>query len=189
MAPGRSSSRRVCAGPPRGGAERSIGKRVPPMRGSRRPRGRWARLGPMDFALSPEHEETRRTVRDFAEREVAPVADEMERAGEFPTEIVRRPAERGLSGGRLPGPSGGTDGPAAGRISPFIVEADAPGFSIGRMEDKMGLHASRTGELLFDDCRVPAANLLGEEGGGDRLFLQPLDGGRVGIGALAPATA
>jgi alkylation response protein AidB-like acyl-CoA dehydrogenase len=49
----------------------------------------------------------------------------------------------------------------------------------------MGLHASMTGELAFDDCRVPAANLLGEEGGGDRLFLQTLDGGRIGIGAMA----
>ena len=56
-----------------------------------------------------------------------------------------------------------------GKISAFIVESGTPGFSIGRMEEKMGLHASNTGELLFDDCRVPANNLLGEEGEGDRL--------------------
>ena len=73
----------------------------------------------------------------------------------------------------------------SGRISAFIVEADTPGFSIGRMEEKMGLHASNTGELLFDDCRIPAENLLGEEGAGDKLFLKTLDGGRIGIGAMA----
>jgi alkylation response protein AidB-like acyl-CoA dehydrogenase len=53
------------------------------------------------------------------------------------------------------------------------------------MEEKMGLHASNTGELLFDECRIPAGNLLGEEGEGDRLFLKTLDGGRIGIGAMA----
>ena len=73
----------------------------------------------------------------------------------------------------------------SGKISAFIVEADAPGFSIGRMEEKMGLHASNTGELIFDDCRVPADNLLGPEGEGDKLFLKTLDGGRIGIAAMA----
>ncbi len=73
----------------------------------------------------------------------------------------------------------------SGKISAFIVAAGTPGFSIGRMEEKMGLHASNTGELLFDDCRIPAENLLGEEGDGDRLFLKTLDGGRIGIGAMA----
>jgi alkylation response protein AidB-like acyl-CoA dehydrogenase len=73
----------------------------------------------------------------------------------------------------------------SGKISAFIVEADAPGFSIGRMEEKMGLHASNTGELIFDDCRVPAGNLLGAEGEGDRLFLKTLDGGRIGIASMA----
>jgi alkylation response protein AidB-like acyl-CoA dehydrogenase len=73
----------------------------------------------------------------------------------------------------------------AGRISAFIVPADAPGFSVGRMEEKMGLHASNTGELIFSDCRIPAGNLLGEEGEGDKLFLRTLDGGRIGIGAMA----
>jgi alkylation response protein AidB-like acyl-CoA dehydrogenase len=249
----------------------------------------------MDFSLSAVHEEIRRTVRDFAEREVAPVADDLERRGEFPTALVRRAADLGLLGVPYPESVGGTgldalayaitieelsrvwgslgiivsahtslgcnplylagtdaqkerylrplasgaklgayglteagagsdsrgtrtrathdgdewvingskrfitnagvadtyivtavtDGAAAGRISAFIVEAGTPGFSIGRMEEKLGLHASRTGELLFDDCRVPADNLLGEEGGGDRLFLQTLDGGRIGIGAMA----
>jgi butyryl-CoA dehydrogenase len=250
----------------------------------------------MDFALSPQHEEIRRTVRDFAEREIGPVADEMERRGEFPVEIVRKAAGLGLLGVPYPESVGGTgldslayaitveelsrvsgsvgiivsahtslgcaplytagtpeqqerflrplasgaklgayglteadagsdsrgtrtrahrDGDSwvlngskrfitnagvaetyiitavtdrnadSGKISAFIVEAGTPGFSIGRMEEKMGLHASNTGELLFNDCRIPADNLLGQEGDGDRLFLKTLDGGRIGIGAMA----
>jgi len=250
----------------------------------------------MDFALSPQNEEIRRTVRDFAEHEIIPVADELERKGEFPRAIIRRAAELGLLGVPYPEEVGGTGLDAlayaitieelsrasgsvgiivsahtslgcypiyaagtseqkdrylrqlasgqtlgayglteasagsdsrgtrtrarrvgdewvlngskrfitnageagvyvvtavtdreteSGKISAFIVEADAPGFSIGRMEEKMGLHASNTGELLFDDCRIPAANLLGEEGEGDKLFLATLDGGRIGIGAMA----
>jgi alkylation response protein AidB-like acyl-CoA dehydrogenase len=250
----------------------------------------------MDFALSPQHAEIRRTVRDFAEREIVPVADELERRGEFPHEIIRKAAALGLLGVPYPESVGGTgldslayaitveelsrasgsvgiivsahtslgcnplylagtgeqkdrylrpmasgevigaygltepgagsdsrgtrtrahaDGDdwvlngskrfitnagvagtyivtavtdreaASGKISAFIVPADAPGFSIGRMEEKMGLHASNTGELLFDDCRIPADNLLGAEGEGDKLFLKTLDGGRIGIGAMA----
>ena len=250
----------------------------------------------MDFAFSPQHLEIRRTVREFAEREIAPVAGELERRGEFPHDIIRRAAELGLLGVPYPEEVGGTgldtlayaitieelarasgsvaiivsahtslgcnplfmagtdeqkdrylrpmasgevigayglteadagsdsrgtrtrahrDGEGwilngskrfitnagvagtyivtavtdrevgSGRISAFIVPADTPGFSIGRMEEKMGLHASNTGELLFNDCRIPAENLLGEEGEGDKLFLKTLDGGRIGIGAMA----
>jgi len=250
----------------------------------------------MDFALSAEHLEIRRTVREFAEGRIAPVADELERRGEFPHQIIREAAELGLMGVPYPESVGGTgldalayaitveelsrvsgsvgiivsahtslgcnplymsgtdaqkerflrplasgeqigaygltepgagsdsrgtrtrarlDGDAwvingskrfitnagvastyivtavtereseSGKISAFIVPADAPGFSVGRMEEKMGLHASNTGELLFSDCRIPVENLLGEEGQGDRLFLKTLDGGRIGIGAMA----
>jgi alkylation response protein AidB-like acyl-CoA dehydrogenase len=71
------------------------------------------------------------------------------------------------------------------RITAFIEPADAPGFSIGRMEEKMGLHASNTGELIFTDARIPAENLLGTEGEGDKLFLATLDGGRIGIASMA----
>ncbi len=250
----------------------------------------------MDFSLSPQHEEIRRTVRDFAERRIAPVADELERNGEFPMEIIREAAALGLLGVPYPEALGGTGldslayaitveelsrvsgsvgiivsahtslgcnplylagndaqkerwlkpmasgevigaygltEPNAGsdsrgtqtrahrdgdewvlngtkrfitnagvagtyivtavtdrdtdshRITAFIVPADAPGFSIGRMEEKMGLHASNTGELIFTDCRIPAENLLGAEGEGDKLFLQTLDGGRIGIASMA----
>jgi alkylation response protein AidB-like acyl-CoA dehydrogenase len=250
----------------------------------------------MDFALSAQHAEIRRSVRDFAEREIAPVADELERRGEFPAEIIRKAAGLGFLGVPYPEAVGGTgldslayaitveelsrvsgsvgiivsahtslgcaplfmagtdqqkerylrplasgaklgaygltepgagsdsrgtrtrarrDGESwvltgskrfitnagvadtyivtavtdrnadSGKISAFILEAGTPGFSIGRMEEKMGLHASNTGELLFDECRIPGDNLLGEEGEGDRLFLRTLDGGRIGIGAMA----
>jgi alkylation response protein AidB-like acyl-CoA dehydrogenase len=250
----------------------------------------------LDFALSPQHEEIRRTVREFAEREIIPIADELERKGEFPHDIIRQAAALGLLGVPYPEDVGGTgldslayaitveelsrasgsigiivsahtslgcnplylagtpeqkdrylrplasgevlgaygltepgagsdsrgtrtrarrDGDEwvlngskrfitnagvagtyivtavtdreadSGRISAFIVEADTPGFTIGRMEEKMGLHASNTGELIFEDCRIPSSNLLGEEGEGDKLFLKTLDGGRIGIGAMA----
>ncbi|HEX2884068.1 MAG TPA: acyl-CoA dehydrogenase family protein [Candidatus Limnocylindria bacterium] len=250
----------------------------------------------MDFALSRQHEEIRRTVRDFAEKRIAPVADELERKGAFPMEIIREAAALGLLGVPYPEEIGGTgldalayaitieelsrvsgsigiivsahtslgcnpvwiagtdeqkerylrpmasgqvigaygltepgagsdsrgtrtkarrDGDEwvldggkrfitnagvagtyivtavtereedSGRISAFIVEADTPGFSIGRMEEKMGLHASNTGELIFEGCRIPAENLLGPEGEGDKLFLKTLDGGRIGIASMA----
>ncbi len=74
-------------------------------------------------------------------------------------------------------------------ISAFIVPADTPGFSVGRLEDKLGLHASATGELRFDGARIPASNLLGEQGQGFRTFLKILDGGRISIGALAVGLA
>jgi alkylation response protein AidB-like acyl-CoA dehydrogenase len=70
-------------------------------------------------------------------------------------------------------------------ISAFIVAADTPGFSVGRLEEKMGLHASATGELLFEGCRVPADQMLGERGDGWKIFLETLDGGRISIGAMA----
>src|SRR6188474_3856394 len=255
----------------------------------------------MDFGLSPQHEEIRRTVRDFAERRIAPVADELERKGEFPMDIIREAGELGLLGVPYPeevGGSGldalayaitveelsrasgsvgiivsahtslgcnpvylaGTDEqkqrylvpmasgqvlgaygltePGAGsdaggtrttakleddcwvldgakrfitnaghagtyivtartgttdkgdaEISAFIVPADTPGFSVGRLEDKLGLHASATGELIFDGARVPAANMLGDQGSGFKTFLRILDGGRISIGALAVGLA
>jgi alkylation response protein AidB-like acyl-CoA dehydrogenase len=250
----------------------------------------------MDFALSPEHLEIQRTVREFADHRIAPVADELERKGEFPHDIIREAAGLGLLGVPYPEEIGGTgldslayaitveelsrasgsvgiivsahtslgcnpiwlagtdaqkerylrpmasgevlgaygltepgagsdsrgtrtrarrdgdewvlDGSKrfitnagvagtyvvtavtdreqeSGKISAFIIEADTPGFSIGRMEEKMGLHASNTGELIFENCRIPAENLLGAEGEGDKLFLQTLDGGRIGIAAMA----
>jgi alkylation response protein AidB-like acyl-CoA dehydrogenase len=83
----------------------------------------------------------------------------------------------------------GTTEKGDAQISAFIVPADTPGFSVGRLEEKMGLHASATGELVFDRAKVAAANMLGDEGGGFRMFLRILDGGRISIGALAVGLA
>jgi len=78
--------------------------------------------------------------------------------------------------------------PAAGGsrgISSFIVEKGTPGFKLGCDEEKMGLKGSVTSELIFEDCRIPRENLLGVEGAGFKQFLATLDGGRIGIGAMA----
>jgi hypothetical protein len=74
-------------------------------------------------------------------------------------------------------------------ISAFVVPTDAPGFAVGRIEEKMGQHASDTAQLLFDDCRVPAGNLLGQEGQGYRIALSNLEGGRIGIAAQSVGMA
>jgi alkylation response protein AidB-like acyl-CoA dehydrogenase len=262
----------------------------------------------MDFDLSPEHQLLRSTIRDFMEKEVAPVIEEHEREHRFPVEVVRRLGEMGWLGIPIPEEEGGAGmdtlayaiaveeigrvwgslglivaahtslgcGPlhlagtraqqdrwlvpmASGKvigaygltepgagsdaggtrttarwegedggefepgasgewvidggkrfitnagqagtyiitaktgskdgggaeISAFILPADTPGFRVVRIEDKLGLHASATGELAFDRCRIPAENLLGERGDGFRTFLKILDGGRISIAALA----
>jgi alkylation response protein AidB-like acyl-CoA dehydrogenase len=68
-------------------------------------------------------------------------------------------------------------------ISAFMVGSDAPGFEVGRIEPKMGIKGSTTGELFFNECRIPAENLLGEEGEGFRIAMRILDHSRPGIGA------
>jgi len=68
-------------------------------------------------------------------------------------------------------------------ISAFVVEADSPGFEVGRIEPKMGIKGSTTGEIFFNDCRVPATNLLGTEGEGFKIAMRILDRSRPGIGA------
>ena len=70
-------------------------------------------------------------------------------------------------------------------ISAFIVESSFPGFSVGKHEEKMGLHGSPTAEIVFTDCIVPKENLLGQEGKGFKIAMQTLDGGRIGIAAQA----
>jgi len=77
--------------------------------------------------------------------------------------------------------------PSAGHsgISAFVVEADAPGFEVTRLEPKMGISGSTTGELAFDDCRIPAANLLGDEGEGFKIAMRILDRSRPGVAAQA----
>jgi alkylation response protein AidB-like acyl-CoA dehydrogenase len=68
-------------------------------------------------------------------------------------------------------------------ITAFMVERGAPGFTVGHKEDKLGIRASSTCELLFDDCRVPAANVVGEVGKGYKIAIETLNEGRIGIAA------
>ncbi len=68
-------------------------------------------------------------------------------------------------------------------ITAFVVERDAPGFTVGKKEDKLGIRASSTCELLFEDCRVLRSNVLGEPGKGYKVAIETLNEGRIGIGA------
>jgi alkylation response protein AidB-like acyl-CoA dehydrogenase len=113
---------------------------------------------------------------------------------------VRQGNEYRLNGTKIWVSNGGVSGlylvfaktdPQAGArgVTAFLVEPDFPGFRISRYEDKMGLHLSRTAEVVLEDCRVPAENRLGEEGQGLKIALEALDGGRVGIGAQAVGLA
>ena len=70
-------------------------------------------------------------------------------------------------------------------ISAFIVEANTPGFSIGKKEMKLGIRGSATCELIFENCRIPKENLLGDKGKGFKIAMMTLDGGRIGIASQA----
>jgi alkylation response protein AidB-like acyl-CoA dehydrogenase len=121
-------------------------------------------------------------------------------AAAIQTRAVRRGDEYFISGTKSWVTNGGVAGvyvlfaktdPAAGArgVTAFLVEGDFPGFRVSRYEDKMGLHLSRTAEIVLEDCRVPAENRLGEEGQGLKIALEALDGGRVGIAAQAVGIA
>lgn len=74
-------------------------------------------------------------------------------------------------------------------ITAFIVEKETPGVIVGRREQKLGIKASSTSQLIFEECHVPAQNRLGEEGQGFKIAMQTLDAGRIGIGAQAVGIA
>ncbi|BAT71814.1 short-chain acyl-CoA dehydrogenase [Thermosulfidibacter takaii ABI70S6] len=250
----------------------------------------------MDFELKEEHRLLQNMVRDFAEKEIAPIAAKIDEEEIFPVEIHKKLAELGLNAITIPSEYGGSDmdtisfalaimelgrvsasvavtqsvtnmvaegiyrfgneeqkrkylpkiasgeyvaasfaltepwaGSDAGSIkttakregdyyvlngskifitsgayagvimvaavtdktkgkkgiSVFLVEQGTPGLTIGKEEKKMGQRGSNTVELAFEDCKVPAENLLGNEGDGFKIMLADLDGGRIGIGALA----
>ena len=250
----------------------------------------------MEFELNEEQRMIRKMVRDFAEKEIAPKAAELDETKEFPWDTIRKMADLGLMGLPVPEEYGGsgadtisyaiaveevaracgstaitmashtslvatplyefgteeqkrkylvplatgetlgafgltepgagsdagatqtravldgdhwvingqknfiTNGSIAGimiitamtepgkgtrGISNFIVEKASPGFRPGRDEDKMGLRASVTSQLFFEDCRVPRENMLGKPGEGFKQFLATLDGGRISIAAMA----
>jgi butyryl-CoA dehydrogenase len=254
----------------------------------------------VDFALTPEQEAFRAVVRDFAEREIAPHADEWDREARFPTEIVGKMGALGLFGlifpeeyggggadfltyvialeelarvdasvaitleagvslgampffrvgteeqkqeylvpmieGRVLGAFGlteshsGSDAAATrtraafdeaagewvidgqktfitnsgtaltkcvtvtaltaeGEVSAIVVDAGTPGFEVMPAYRKLGWHASDTHELVFSGCRVPEGNLLGERGGGFKLFMETLAEGRIAIAALGVGMA
>ena len=86
-------------------------------------------------------------------------------------------------------PPAGVPSAARKGIAAFLVEPGFSGFRVSRYEDKMGLRSSRSAEIVFADCQVPAANRLGEEGQGLKIALEALDGGRVGIAAQAVGLA
>lgn len=121
-------------------------------------------------------------------------------AGSLKTTAVRQGNEYVLNGSKtfitngaeaglfiifaLTAPGKGTKG-----ISAFVVEKGTPGFSIGKHEEKMGMRGSSTTELIFQNCHIPAANLLGQEGEGFRIAMAALDGGRIGIAAQSVGIA
>jgi len=249
----------------------------------------------MDFTLSEEQKMLQTTIRDFATNKLAPVADELEQAQEFPRNNFKMMAELGILGMTLPAQYGGnevnvlslaivmeeiakacastcdilnahlslcsepiyfygtekqkrkflpplakgekvgafaiteaeagsdiskiqttavrdddsyilngskifiTNGdvcdivvvfanvPALGKkwMTAFIVEKGTPGFTTGKKYNKLGMRAATNAELFFEDCRIPVANRLGEEGQGMKLCLATLDRGRIGIAAQA----
>lgn len=253
----------------------------------------------MDLELNEEQKIIQTTIRRFAQDELAPIADELDQAEEFPWEIFKRMAELGLLGMILPTEYGGSGSdelslaiaieeiaqacastadildsaaiigtipiyhygndeqkqrflpdlskgerissyaitePDAGSdigsiksravrdgagyiingqktfitcgnvcdmvivfagipelaprgMTAFIIEKEMPGFSRGKKFKKLGMHAATNAELFFEDCRVPAANRLGEEGKGMRIALAILDHGRIGIAAQAVGIA
>ena len=246
--------------------------------------------------LSPEHEMIRKAARDFAQKEIAPIAAEFDESGEFPVETIRKMGEMGFMGIEIPEEYGGAgmdtmayvlaleeickadaahgtimsvnnslfcyailrfgteeqkqkylkpaaSGQAVGAysltepmsgsdagtmrsravhqddvyiingrkswvssapkanyiivfsvtdpekkhrgISAFIIETDQPGFSRGKTEPKLGIRASATSEILFEDYRCPAENRIGEEGQGFKIAMTVLDAGRIGIASQA----
>lgn len=254
----------------------------------------------MDFDLPPEHELLRQTVRDFAEKEIRPIASQIDKTGDFPRDTIAKMAGLGLLGVAIPQeyegagldalalsiaveevarvcgshalimaahnslctgtiwlagtesqrrryvpdlasgrklgawaltepksgsdaaametrakPSKGgwtidgtktlctnapvagtfvihavTDAPRGSRgISAFIVERGSPGLSIGKVEDKLGVRASPTSQVMLNECHVPKEALLGKENEGFANALNILDGGRIGIGAMAVGIA
>jgi butyryl-CoA dehydrogenase len=74
-------------------------------------------------------------------------------------------------------------------LTAFLIEKGMPGFKIGKKENKMGIRASDTSELIFEDCKVPKANMLGQPGQGFKIAMRTLDGGRIGIAAQAVGIA
>src|SRR5438309_117912 len=157
----------------------------------------------MDFRYTEELLEIKRVVREFAESEIRPHVLDWDEKQIFPRDVLKKLAELGFMGVLIPTEYSGaglgyveyvaiavTDKSAGHRgISAFILERGMPGFSAGKKENKLGLRASDTSTVVFEDCRVPHENLLGEAGSGFIDALKVLDGGRISIAALAVGMA
>src|SRR5438045_2124668 len=160
-----------------------------------------------DFGLGAELEEIRQQVRRFATEQIAPRAAEIDRSNEFPRDLWPALGGQGLLGITVPERFGGAGlgylahvicmeeiSRAAGPrgISAFIVERGTRGFGTAHKLDKLGMRGSGTCELVFEDCPVPAENLLGTENGGVKVLMSGLDyervvlaGGSLGLMAAA----
>ena len=134
----------------------------------------------------------RRTVGAYALSEPASGTDAFALATRAPTTRRRRlraarpqAVDHQRRGGRTSSSSSRTSIPAAGYqgITAFLVERDFPGFTVGKKEDKLGIRACSTCELILDDCRVADGNVLGEVGKGYKVAIETLNEGRIGIGA------
>ena len=179
----------------------------------------------MDFLLSEREELLRKSVREFAEAEIPPKIEAMEKTGEFPIELLEPMARLGITGIIAPPEYGGVGlgylartialeelgrvcaaipmamqvhhmadfwivmaktAEGAKGLSAFIVEKNHPGAKTGRVEHKIGLRGSNTGELVFDNCEIPKENILGQEGGGLAVALKTVsESGRPGMAATA----
>jgi len=166
----------------------------------------------MDFELTEEQRLFRNMVHEFSQKEIAPRAAELDEKEGFPWENFREMGQLGILGIPYPEKYGGSDGDtvsyaiameevsrACGSTGiTFVAQTSlacgplyyfgskgTPGFQPGRDEDKFGLRGSKTSELVFEDCRIPRENLLGEEGEGFKQFMITLDSGRISIGAMA----
>src|SRR5436190_1696524 len=173
----------------------------------------------MRLTLTDEQQMIQTMAREFAESEIKPVAEELDREERFPHETVKRLGELGMMGMTIPERWGGSGADAVSLIlaiielakqcashaviltvnnslfcepdrteerngiTALLVDKGTPGFSVPRTEEKLGIRASDTAEFLFEDCRVPVANRLGEEGQGFKIALATLASSRIGIAA------
>src|SRR6266566_1885962 len=128
--------------------------------------------------LSEEEQMFQQSVRDFAIEKVRPLVHQMDHDASMSKDLISSFFELGIMGIEVPDQWGGAGStvfivfananPNAGYkgITAFLIERDFPGFSVGKREDKTGIRASSTCELLLEDCRVPKENVVGEAGKG-----------------------
>src|SRR5947199_218990 len=135
--------------------------------------------GPLT-AYSEDEQMFRASVREFAEGEIRPRVEEMDEHAKMSPEIIRQLFDLGLMCVETPEEYGGA---GASFFTAIIVEKEFEGFTVGKKENKLGIRASSTTEIILDACRVPKENVLGEVGRGYKVSIETLNEGRIGIGA------